>query len=120
MAKTWVLHTETKGTGAQMVPLEKVEQRPSPAKPVFVPREPARRPEPEAQPKAPKRFKLVDVMTRQTLIEEANAREAVSALERVRSFVDVSVYVWQEGEDRWRLLTLAEQRAMWDLAHAGR
>jgi len=117
MAKTWVLHTETKGTGAQMVPLEKVEQRPSPAKPVFVPRGPARRPEPEAQLKTPKRFNVVDLMTRQPLIEEANTRDAVDVLKRVRSFVDVSVYVWREGEDRWRLLTLGEQRAMWDLAH---
>jgi hypothetical protein len=27
MGKTWVLDTETKGTGASMVPLEKVQQR---------------------------------------------------------------------------------------------
>ena len=120
MAKTWVLRTETKGTGAEMVPLEKVEQRSSATKPVFVPREPVRRAEPEALPKAPKRFKIVDVMTRQPLIEDAGARETVDALKPVRSVVDVSVYVWQEEDDRWRLLSLAEQRAMWDLAHAGR
>ncbi len=29
MAKTWVLDTETKGTGANMVPLEKVLEQPS-------------------------------------------------------------------------------------------
>jgi hypothetical protein len=28
VAKTWVLDTETKGTGANMVPLEKVEKQP--------------------------------------------------------------------------------------------
>jgi hypothetical protein len=28
MAKTWVLDTETKGTGAHVVPLEKVQRRP--------------------------------------------------------------------------------------------
>jgi hypothetical protein len=27
MAKTWVLDTDTKGTGAQMVPLEKVQKK---------------------------------------------------------------------------------------------
>ena len=37
MAKTWVLDTETKGTGANMVPLEKV-----PAKPDARPRRPSR------------------------------------------------------------------------------
>jgi hypothetical protein len=28
MAKTWVLDTETKGTGANMVPLERVQKKP--------------------------------------------------------------------------------------------
>ena len=30
MGKTWVLDTETKGTGANMVPLEKVLKKPAP------------------------------------------------------------------------------------------
>jgi hypothetical protein len=30
MAKVWVLDTETKGTGANVVPLEKVQRRPEP------------------------------------------------------------------------------------------
>ena len=43
--KTWVLDTETKGTGANMVPLEKVLKKPEPAP------EPARRrPAPAAKP----------------------------------------------------------------------
>jgi hypothetical protein len=33
MGKVWVLDTETKGTGANMVPLEKVLKRPEPAQP---------------------------------------------------------------------------------------
>jgi hypothetical protein len=28
MAKTWILDTDTKGTGAQMVPLEETKERP--------------------------------------------------------------------------------------------
>ncbi len=118
MAKKWILHTGTKGTGAQMVPLESITQRSGAAEPVFVPREPIRRAEPEAKTKAPKRFKVVDVMTRRPLIEDAGTRETVDTLENVRSFVDVNVYVWQEEDHRWRLLSLAEQRAMWDLAHS--
>jgi hypothetical protein len=39
MGKTWVLDTETKGTGANMVPLEKVQAKPEPRT-----RKPARRP----------------------------------------------------------------------------
>ena len=46
--KTWVLDTETKGTGANMVPLEKVLKKPEPA--------PARRrPTPAAEPKRAER-----------------------------------------------------------------
>ena len=56
MAKTWVLDTETKGTGAQMVPIEKVlgapEDEPKPA-----PRKPSKRasggaPKPRRRPAA--------------------------------------------------------------------
>lgn len=45
MAKTWVLDTDTKGTGARMVPLEDVltkpEPRPRPLRPARKPAEPA-------------------------------------------------------------------------------
>jgi hypothetical protein len=44
--KTWVLDTETKGTGANMVPLEKVLKKPEPA-----PETPRRKPAPAAKPK---------------------------------------------------------------------
>ena len=44
--KVWVLDSETKGTGAQMVPLEDVEQKPAPRPP---------RPRPRPAPQAPSR-----------------------------------------------------------------
>jgi hypothetical protein len=116
MGRIWVLDTETKGTGARMVPLDKVERKPQPSsEPFFVPPKPKpREPEP-AEPPAPRRFKVTDVATRAVLADEATAREAVQALQDVRSIVDVSVSVWEPGEDRWRLLTLGEQRKLWDL-----
>ncbi len=49
MAKTWVLDTETKGTGANVVPLEKVLRRPEEA-----PERPEPRPKPSGDP-APRR-----------------------------------------------------------------
>jgi hypothetical protein len=100
-----------------MVPIESVEKRPSAIKPVFVPREPLQRAERESTPRAPKRFKVVDIVSRQPLVDAAGTRETVEALKDVRSIVDVNVYVWQEERARWRLLSLAEQRAIWDLAH---
>src|ERR671919_2949968 len=52
MGKTWVLDTETKGTGANMVPLEKAQAKPEPRR-----RKPARRtrtPEEPGRTRGPK------------------------------------------------------------------
>jgi hypothetical protein len=117
MAKTWVLDTETKGTGAQMVPLEKVLkgvarkpelnlvdlERPAPPRPV---------PEPDVP--QPRVFKILDVMTRETLAEGVDLRTALDLLADVRSNVDVHIYVWDADRPRWRMLGLDEQRALWD------
>jgi hypothetical protein len=115
MGKTWVLDTETKGTGAHMVPLEAVQQAPAAAPaPFFVP--PKLRPrEPKpAEPRAPRRFKVVDVTTRVVLAEDAGARETVGVLSDVRSIVDVNVLVLEPAGEQWRLLTLDEQRLLWE------
>ncbi len=115
MGKIWVLDTETKGTGANMVPLDRVTRRSSAPEPLFVPPKLRPREPEEPKPRAPRRFKIVDVMTRQSLVEGAGTRETVAALEGVRSIVDVNVYVWDEEREDWRLLTLPEQRAVWEL-----
>jgi hypothetical protein len=116
MGKVWVLETETKGTGANMVPLERTTKRSAPVEPVFVPRDPAPKEEPEPQPRAPRRFRVVDVMTREELVGDGTARDAIAALEDVHSLVDVDVYVWQPVHERWRMLTSPERHAMWKLA----
>jgi hypothetical protein len=116
--KVWVLETSTKGTGANVVPLERVLRSPSSSStptPVYVPPKPRPRPAPAPEPKAPRRFKVVDVISRQVLGEDVSARETVDVLRGVRSVVDVHVYVWEPGHDRWRMLTLAEQGALWEL-----
>ena len=110
-----MLDTETKGTGARMVPLETVLEKPAPSsEPLFVP--PKRRPrEPKpAEPRMPRAFRIVDVASRAVLAEHASTREALAVLRDVRSIVDVHVSVWEPKEDRWRLLTLREQRLLWD------
>jgi hypothetical protein len=119
MAKTWVLDTETKGTGANMVPLERVTKRTDP-KPLVVPPKPRRSQPPEPAPSAPRRFRVVDLMTRRELADDVDAREAIDTLKSVRSVVDVNVYVWQPDRERWRPLTFSERRAMWDMATDGR
>ena len=117
MGTVWVLKTETKGTGATMVPLESVTKRSSTPEPLEVPRKPRPRPKEAPAPKVPRRFRVVDVMTREKLADDVGARDAIDALRAVRSLVDVNVYVWRQDQGRWRPLTIRERRAMWDLAH---
>jgi hypothetical protein len=115
MAKRWVLDTETKGTGAEMVPLEKVLRGSEPSRgPVIVGPKPER-PAPEPEPKAPPRFRIVDVMTDQVLAEGVGTRATVDLLTEQRSLVDVRVYVWEEHAERWRRLSLGEHKALWRL-----
>jgi hypothetical protein len=112
----WVLDTQTKGTGANMVPLEKVLRKPGSAGsvPGFAFRKPERRDPGDPPTRAPYRFRVTDVMTRQVLAEDVDARAAVEALEDVRSIVDVTVHVWEPEAERWRMLTFGETRALWD------
>ena len=116
MSRVWVLETHTKGTGANMLPLEKVQETPAPkSDSPFV--APARRERPAKvpEPKPPSKFKIVDVMTRRVLAEGAGARETIQLLKRVRSVVDVLIYVWNGKGGRWRLLPHGEQNQLWDL-----
>jgi hypothetical protein len=114
MGKVWVLDTETKGTGAEMVPLEKAhdgaarqgqraivvrERKPPPPKPV--------------EPAGPRRFKVVDVMTKQVLAEDAALDATVELLEGMRSIVDVSIFVWERKAGRWQELSLREKQMLW-------
>src|SRR3954468_23803467 len=114
MAKTWILDTQTKGTGANMVPLEDARPKRS-AQKVDVPPKPRPRPQPEPVPRRPPRFKVVDVMTRATLAEDVDGRTLVDLLKGVRSQVDVHISRWDDEREEWRLLTLGEQRAIWGL-----
>jgi hypothetical protein len=115
MPRIWVLDTETKGTGAQMVPLDSVLEKPAPSgEPFFVPPKPTPREPKPAEPRAPRRFRIVDVVSQAVLADDAPAREALAALGDVRSIVDVHVFVWEPKAERWRLLTLDEQRLLWD------
>jgi hypothetical protein len=117
VAKVWVLETHTKGTGANMVPLESRQKQAPESEPVFVkPRRPAAQAvEAAPAPRRPSRFKLVDLMTDQVLAEDVGARQAVAVLRDVRSVVDVRVYLWHERDERWRLLSQREQKALWAL-----
>jgi hypothetical protein len=114
VGKVWILDTETKGTGANMVPLDSVLRKPgSDAVEGF--RLPALKPPaPTPQvPRAPRRFRVVDVLTREVLADGAGARATVEVLQGVHSIVDVTIWVWQPEEERWRLLSLEEARALW-------
>jgi hypothetical protein len=114
MAKTWRLDTETKGTGAHVVPLEKPGERSAGEEQlstVTLERPPRTIEEPE--PLGPRTFKVLDVRSSQVLAEGADTRATLELLENVRSMLDLRIYVWLQRAGRWRLLTLDEQRALW-------
>jgi hypothetical protein len=109
-----VLDSGTKGTGAEMVPLDKVLKKPAPKRePAFVPPKPRPRPAAAPEPRQPRRFRVVDVVSTRVLAEDTDARATVRVLEGVRSVVDVRIYVWQPRAKKWRLLTMGEQKALW-------
>ena len=112
MGKVWVLDTETKGTGAQMVPLEKTLKQPAAepvrrrARPV-----PKRRPRTrEAEPAPPRRFRVIDALSREIVAEDAGLAETVELLGDVGQPVEVSeLRLGAEGE---RLAPSDEARAV--------
>ena len=103
-----------------MVPLDRVVTKPRPeAAPVRVLPQPKPRPAKAPEPRKPRRFKVVDVMTREVLAYDADTRTTVKLLEGVRSIVDVTIWVWQPEAERWRMLTLEEARSLWEYRGAG-
>ena len=102
-----------------MVPLDKVLERrrsarhaePEPRRPRLRRRE---RPAPEPEPRRPRRFKVVDVMTREPLAEDVGVKETLELLNGFRSVVDVIVYAWDREREDWRPLTVREQKLLWE------
>jgi hypothetical protein len=115
MRKVWVLDTETKGTGAEVRPLEKVQEGSGRSSaPVIVrPKAEAEAPEPLG-PRTPRRFKVVDAMTRQVLAEDVDARATAAVLKGIRSVVDVAIYVLDEETSTWRRLSHGEKSVVWN------
>jgi hypothetical protein len=87
--------------------------RPKPGK-MWVP--PKRTPrEPEApKPRPPRRFRVLDVVTRAVLLEDGSVRETLELLGGVEHVNDVNLYVWEPDDERWRLLSMAEQQVVWE------
>jgi hypothetical protein len=116
MGREWVLDLDPSGTGAEMRPLDSVLRKPEP-KPelALVRRKPQPRREQAPEPRRPRRFKVVDVMTGAVKAVDASTRATVDLLAQVRAIGDVRIYVWSDKAQLWRLLTLGEQRKLWEL-----
>ena len=113
--KIWVLDTETKGTGAHVVPLESTLRKPAgPAEPLYVPPKRAPRPPQPPEPRRPRSFKIVDVTSGEVLAEDVDTRAAIGVLEGLRSVVDVRIYIFDDTTERWILLTLGEHKSLWE------
>jgi hypothetical protein len=119
VAKTWVLDTETKGTGAHIAPLKPEQPRVErELETVTFERPPRRDAAPE--PRAPRTFKVVDVLGARVLAEGVDTRATLELLAGMRSVLDARVYVWAQDHERWRLLTLDEQKALWGMRERAR
>ncbi|HMH47519.1 MAG TPA: hypothetical protein VK538_07365 [Solirubrobacteraceae bacterium] len=114
MAKTWILDSETKGTGAHIAPLDGGAAKPRGERDLSLVKL-KRAPAPTQEPASPEplRFKVVDVMSAHVLGEDVDVREAVGLLEGMHSVLDARIFVRSPGTGRWRLLGLDEQKAMW-------
>ena len=97
------------------MPLDRFDhpEQPKPGK-VWVPPKRAPREAKPPEPRAPRRFRVVDVMTRRVLQEDAGVRETLELLGGIARSNDVNVSVWEPAGERWRLLSMAEQQAVWD------
>jgi hypothetical protein len=114
MGKVWVLDTETKGTGAEIRPLEKADESAlKGGQSAIVVRERKPRPPKPVEPIGPRRFKVVDVMTKRVLAEDSPLDATVELLEGARSIVDVSISVWEPKAGRWQELSLREKQMLW-------
>jgi hypothetical protein len=119
MPRIWVLDTETKGTGAEMVPLERALEgkRSAPVRERIsvIKRKPRRsaqerlEPAREREPRPPRRFRVVNAISGQLLAADACAREVSELLDGMRSVADARIVVWEPEDDAWRPLTLREQ-----------
>lgn len=114
MAKTWILDSETKGTGAHMVPLEDALSQPRSEPDLSLVRLKRAAPPASAPAKPePLRFRVVDVMSARVLGEDVDARQTVGLLEDMRSVIDARIFVWVPRTGRWRLLSLEQQKTLW-------
>jgi len=118
--RVWVLDTETKGTGAHVAPMrDDAHGRQTESPLALVDLGPRDRDNEESRPaepapRAPLRFRVLDVMTSRVLAEDVSAREAIAALGHVRHAVDALVFVRDPDRGRWRLLTVEERRRLWE------
>ena len=110
-----MLDTDTKGTGARMVPLEDTLAKPSEHPPPVIRRQPAPEPEPKRpEPKRPRRFRVTDVLSGRVLAHHVDARATLDLLAGTRSIVDVTIDVWDSKAGRWRRLSHGEKTTLWN------
>jgi hypothetical protein len=63
-------------------------------------------------------FKVVDVVSGRTIVEDASARMTVRTLASVDSIFDVWIFVWIPERTSWRQLTPGEHRILWNFRGA--
>ena len=88
-------------------------EAPKPGKVWVPPKRTPREPEPPKR-RAPRRFRALDVVTREVLLDDGSVAEMLEMLREVEHVNDVNLYVWEPEREGWRLLSMAEQRVVWE------
>ena len=114
--KIWVLDTETKGTGANVVPLESTLRKPAGPRRAALRAAQARSAAPGARPRRGRRAPTRSSTSppARSWREDVDTRAAIRVLEGLGSVVDVRIYVWDDTTEHWVLLTLGEHKSLWD------
>jgi len=121
MARTWVLDTETKGTGAHIAPLKRHDGSRSRKLNLIRFRPPAAArgsgsdAAEQSLPARALRFKVVDILAARVLVEDVTLSAALRSLGSLRKAIDARVYVRRVQGGRWELLSLADTRRLWSL-----
>jgi hypothetical protein len=128
VGRVWVLDTDAKGTGAEMVPLDTLLERKrsttkaDPDAPKRRKRSTRRRGdahraggEDAGVAEAPRRrheFRLVNALSGRLIGDGVDLRATCELLGAARSVADVRVYARAQPEKPWRALTLREQQSL--------
>ncbi len=113
MGKTWILDSETKGTGAVMVPLNKAKKLHK-DKPLQVVQGISGRPAPKSRPRLPTLFMAKTIYGHRLKVKVQGA-ELVRFLATVNRPQDIQIFAYDRKRGDWFLVPSHDSKLIWRL-----